>query len=154
MGEFIQLVVSGVAAGAIYALAALGFTLLWQASGTINFAQGEFVMLPAFAILFFAAQGLPLWAACLLACVVAAVLLGVAFKHVNVFVSPDMYIFAPGGKAYVEAANSTLKDQIVYGSAYPLRPLVQTISDNRKLGFEADSLEQYFSGNAKRIFKL
>ena len=37
--------------GAIYALAALGFTLLWQASGTINFAQGEFVMLPAFTML-------------------------------------------------------------------------------------------------------
>ena len=51
MGDFVQLLVSGVATGAIYALAALGFTLLWQASGTINFAQGEFVMLPAFAML-------------------------------------------------------------------------------------------------------
>ena len=49
MGDLIQLVVSGTATGAIYALAALGFTLLWQAAGTINFAQGEFVMLPAFA---------------------------------------------------------------------------------------------------------
>jgi branched-chain amino acid transport system permease protein len=33
MGELLQLIVSGTAAGAIYALAALGFTLLWQASG-------------------------------------------------------------------------------------------------------------------------
>ncbi len=57
MGELIQLVVSGIAVGAIYALAALGFTLLWQASGTINFAQGEFVMLPAFAMLFCVAAG-------------------------------------------------------------------------------------------------
>lgn len=80
--------------------------------------------------------------------------LGVAFKHTNVYVSPDMYMFAPGGKAYVEAANTTLKEQIVYGSAYPLRPLVQTIADNRKLGFEADVLEHYFHHNAKRIFKL
>ena len=39
MGELIQLVVSGTATGAIYALAALGFTLLWQASGTINFVR-------------------------------------------------------------------------------------------------------------------
>ena len=53
MGDLIQLLVSGTATGAIYALAALGFTLLWQASGTINFAQGEFVMIPAFSILFF-----------------------------------------------------------------------------------------------------
>ena len=52
MGDFVQLVVSGIAAGTIYGIAALGFTLLWQASGTINFAQGEFVMAPAFAMLF------------------------------------------------------------------------------------------------------
>ena len=53
MGDLLQLVVSGTATGAIYALAALGFTLLWQAAGTINFAQGEFVMVPAFVMLFF-----------------------------------------------------------------------------------------------------
>jgi branched-chain amino acid transport system permease protein len=46
MSELVSLLVSGSPIGAIYALAALGFTLLWQASGTINFAQGEFVMLP------------------------------------------------------------------------------------------------------------
>ena len=51
MARFYPALVSGMATGAIYALAALGFTLLWQASGTINFAQGEFVMLPAFAML-------------------------------------------------------------------------------------------------------
>ena len=39
MTDFIQLLLSGTATGAIYALAALGFTLLWQASGTINFAS-------------------------------------------------------------------------------------------------------------------
>ena len=53
MADFLQLILSGAATGAIYALAALGFTLLWQASGTINFAQGEFVMVPAFLMLFF-----------------------------------------------------------------------------------------------------
>ena len=44
MADFLQLFFSGMATGSIYALAALGFTLLWQASGTINFAQGEFVI--------------------------------------------------------------------------------------------------------------
>ena len=48
MTDFVQLVIAGLATGAIYALAAVGFTLLWQTSRTINFAQGEFVMLPAF----------------------------------------------------------------------------------------------------------
>jgi branched-chain amino acid transport system permease protein len=81
MADFLQLLFSGAAIGAIYALAALGFTLLWQASGTINFAQGEFVMLPAFAILFFLnVADAPLWLAFLLACLVAMLVLGWGFK--------------------------------------------------------------------------
>ena len=81
MVDFLQLLVSGLATGSIYALAGLGFTLLWQASGTINFAQGEFVMLPAFAILAFSALGVPLLAAFALTCVLAVVVLGWGFKR-------------------------------------------------------------------------
>ena len=84
MGDFIQLVFSGTATGAIYALAALGFTLLWQAAGVINFAQGEFVMLPAFGMLFFMAMGLPLWMAFLLTCAASMLILGYGFKRVIV----------------------------------------------------------------------
>jgi branched-chain amino acid transport system permease protein len=81
MGDFMLLVFSGIATGSIYALAALGFTLLWQASGTINFAQGEFVMLPAFMMLAFISLGAPLPIAFALTCVVAVVVLGWAFKR-------------------------------------------------------------------------
>ena len=81
MTDFLQLLFSGVATGSIYALAALGFTLLWQASGTINFAQGEFVMLPAFMMIGFAALGFPLLAAFAATCVVAVVVLGWGFKR-------------------------------------------------------------------------
>jgi branched-chain amino acid transport system permease protein len=82
MGDLLQLLVSGTATGAIYALAALGFTLLWQAAGVINFAQGEFVTVPAFLMLFFMlVVGTPLWLAFLLTCVVAMLLLGVVFKY-------------------------------------------------------------------------
>jgi branched-chain amino acid transport system permease protein len=81
MTDFLQLLLSGIATGSIYALAALGFTLLWQASGTINFAQGEFVMLPAFMMLGFAALGAPLLLSFLLTCLVAVVVLGWAFKR-------------------------------------------------------------------------
>jgi len=81
MTDFLQLVFSGVATGSIYALAALGFTLLWQASGTINFAQGEFVMLPAFCMLAFMAAGAPLWLAFFATCAVAVLVLGWAFKR-------------------------------------------------------------------------
>jgi len=81
MTDFLQLVLSGLATGSIYALAALGFTLLWQASGTINFAQGEFVMLPAFTMLGLMAVGLPLWASFLVTCAVAVLVLGWGFKR-------------------------------------------------------------------------
>ena len=81
MTDFFLLVFSGVATGSIYALAALGFTLLWQASGTINFAQGEFVMLPAFMMLAFISLGAPLPIAFALTCVVAVFVLGWAFKR-------------------------------------------------------------------------
>src|ERR1700692_938283 len=84
MGDFLQLIISGTATGAIYALAALGFTLLWQASNTINFAQGEFVMIPAFTMLFFIGFGAPLWLAFLLTGVGAILLLGYTFKRLIV----------------------------------------------------------------------
>jgi branched-chain amino acid transport system permease protein len=81
MTDFLQLFLSGLATGSIYAVAALGFTLLWQASGTINFAQGEFVMLPAFIMLGFISFGLPLWLSFVLTCFVAVFVLGWCFKR-------------------------------------------------------------------------
>jgi len=64
---------------------AIGFVLLWQTSQTINFAQGEFVMLPAFFVL--AAMkfgGLSFAAAMVLALVISLVILGVLFKRLVV----------------------------------------------------------------------
>jgi branched-chain amino acid transport system permease protein len=81
MTDFLQLFISGLATGSIYGLAALGFTLLWQASGTINFAQGEFVMLPAFMMLAFMALGAPLYLGFILAALVSVLVLGWAFKR-------------------------------------------------------------------------
>jgi branched-chain amino acid transport system permease protein len=81
MADFLQLLVAGLATGSIYALAGLGFTLLWQASGTINFAQGEFVMLPAFAMLGLSALGAPLAVGFAVTCALAVAVLGWGFKR-------------------------------------------------------------------------
>ena len=81
MTDFLQLFFSGLATGSIYALAALGFTLLWQASGTINFAQGEFVMLPAFMLLGFMSLGAPMLVSFVLTVLLAVLLLGWMFKR-------------------------------------------------------------------------
>jgi branched-chain amino acid transport system permease protein len=84
MASFIQLLVSGLATGAIYALIAVGFTLLWQTSQTINFAQGEFVMLPAFFILAAMNAGAPFWLAALMGIALSIIVLGLMFKVIIV----------------------------------------------------------------------
>ena len=48
MSYFIQLIFAGLALGCIYALVALGFTIIFKASGVINFAQGEFLLVGAY----------------------------------------------------------------------------------------------------------
>lgn len=85
MADLLQLLVAGITTGAIYALAAIGFTLLWQTSQTINFAQGEFVMLPAFfALATMKWGGAPFWVACLVAIAMSMLVLGLAFKKLIV----------------------------------------------------------------------
>ncbi len=84
MSNFVDLVIAGLATGAIYALVAIGFTLLWQTSQTINFAQGEFVMLPAFLMLAVMHTGAPFWLAVIVGIVLSIVILGVGFKKLLV----------------------------------------------------------------------
>jgi len=80
MSDLLDLMVAGLATGAIYALVAVGFTLLWQTSQTINFAQGEFVMLPAFSMLAAMHAGAPFWLAILIGIGLSMILLGLGFK--------------------------------------------------------------------------
>jgi branched-chain amino acid transport system permease protein len=74
MAEFLQFLISGLTVGAVYALVALGFTLIYNASGVVNFAQGEFVMLGGMVTVFASAAGLPLPLAALVAVAVAVVI--------------------------------------------------------------------------------
>jgi branched-chain amino acid transport system permease protein len=70
-GQWVQFVAGGLTAGAIYALVALGFSIVYNASRAINFAQGEFVMIGAMSAVMFVSLGLPLPAAVPLAILVA-----------------------------------------------------------------------------------
>ncbi len=85
MEQFFQVLLSGLATGSIYALAAIGFTLIWQAAQTVNFAQGEFVMLPAFFLLAgMHFLGMPFWMALIFGLLLAVFVLGFLFKRVLV----------------------------------------------------------------------
>ena len=60
MDIFLQLLVSGIAVGGVYALIALGFVLIYKATSIINFATGEFMMIGAFVFYsFMVYAGLP-----------------------------------------------------------------------------------------------
>lgn len=71
--QWLQYIAGGLTAGAIYALVALGFSIIYNASGAINFAQGEFVMIGGMSAVALVAAGLPLIAAVPLALAVAAI---------------------------------------------------------------------------------
>lgn len=73
--DFLQFLISGVTVGAIYALVGLGFSVIYNASNVINFAQGEFVMIGGMATVSFMAAGVPMPIAILLA-VLAATFVG------------------------------------------------------------------------------
>ena len=73
MPEFVQFLISGLTVGAVYALVALGFTLVYNASDVVNFAQGEFVMLGGMVTVFATAAGVPLPLAAVLAVCVSVI---------------------------------------------------------------------------------
>ena len=60
---FIEVLVSGLLAGIMYSLVALGFVLIYKASGVFNFAQGAMVFFAVLSFVGFMELGLPFWAA-------------------------------------------------------------------------------------------
>ncbi|MBK1835977.1 amidohydrolase family protein [Azospirillum sp. YIM B02556] len=83
-----------------------------------------------------------------------AEIVGIAFRHPNVHIVPDMYLFLPGSRLYVEAANGFLRDQLLFGSSYPFRPMKQTVEDFLKLGFDGAVLDGLLFDNARRLLAL
>jgi len=81
-------------------------------------------------------------------------ILGVAFRHANVHIVPDMYLFMPGSGAFIEAANGFLADQLLFGSSYPFRPIRQSIDDALRLGMRDSVAERFLFGNAASLLGL
>ncbi len=79
--QFLQLVISGIAQGCIYGLIAMGFVLIYKATETVTFAQGELMMLGAFGGLAgMTLMGFPFWLA-VLSSVSAMALFGVLLER-------------------------------------------------------------------------
>lgn len=91
LAEFIQYLFTGITIGATYALVALGFTLIYNSSHVINFAQGEFLMIGGMATVSLMGMGFPMVIAIVLAVLLAGVI-GIALQR---------FAIAPAKKADV-----------------------------------------------------
>lgn len=81
-------------------------------------------------------------------------IVGVAFRYENVYLVPDMYLFAPGSAPYIEAANGVLREQFLFATSYPFRAMGQTVEDFLKLGWKDEVLDGLLYDNARRLLKL
>jgi uncharacterized protein len=81
-------------------------------------------------------------------------MIAVALVHPNVFVSPDMYTFMPAGRLYAEAANGFMADQLLFGTAFPFKPMKQGVDQFLDLGLREDVLDKVMYQNAARLLKI
>ena len=118
MSELLQFLFSGVTVGAVYALVALGFTIIYNASDVVNFAQGEFVMQGGMITWFAHAAGLPLPLAALIAITVTACL-GVAMN--KFMIEPargapvvSLIIITIGASIFIQGAAQLIFDKQIH----------------------------------------
>ncbi|MFT4151139.1 MAG: branched-chain amino acid ABC transporter permease [Paracoccaceae bacterium] len=118
MSELLQFLFSGVTVGAVYALVALGFTIIYNASDVVNFAQGEFVMLGGMITFFAHAAGLPLPLAALVA-IVATAALGVAMYKLTIEPARgapvvSLIIITIGASIFIQGAAQLVFDKQIH----------------------------------------
>jgi branched-chain amino acid transport system permease protein len=116
MPELLQFAFSGLTVGAVYALVALGFTLIYNASDVVNFAQGEFVMLGGMIAVFLGLAGVP-WPVAALLAVLITVAVGLA-----------LYAFAID---LARASGPVTVIIITIGASIFLRGVAQVVFDKR-----------------------
>jgi len=114
--ELLQFIFSGLTVGAVYALVGLGFTLIYNASDIINFAQGEFVMLGGMTTVFLSVVGIPLPMAALIA---VALTTGIGLALHRLAIEP------------ARGASPVTLIMITIGASIFLRGVAQIVFDRR-----------------------
>lgn len=132
--DLAQTVVGGIAVGCVYGLTALGFVMIYKATEVLNFAQGELMMVAAFAaVAAVSLVGAPFWLAAVLA-IAAAALAGAAI---------DRLLLRPlVGEPVFAIVMATI------GLSYLLRSSVSMVPG---WGSETLSLDSPFTGKFLRI---
>jgi branched-chain amino acid transport system permease protein len=128
-GQFMEVFIGGLLAGVLYSLVAIGFVLIFKASGVFNFAQGAMVLLAGLALVrsldFLVARGVPVWGAILLGLAFAALVMAITAWLIERFVlgplvnqdGLTLFMSTIGATFIIEGAA-----QMIFGSdVYPLR---------------------------------
>ena len=133
LGPYFEVLIGGLLGGLLYSLVALGFVLIYKASGVFNFAQGAMVLLAGLALVrsldFLVARGLPLGLAVVGALLLAGMVMTITAWLIERYVlaplvnqDPLTLFMATIGVTYVLEGAS----QMIFGSdVYPL-PLYPT----------------------------
>jgi branched-chain amino acid transport system permease protein len=128
-GQFMEVFIGGLLAGVLYSLVAIGFVLIFKASGVFNFAQGAMVLLAGLALVrsldFMVAKGVPVWGAIVLGLAFAALVMAITAWLIERFVlgplvnqdGLTLFMSTIGATFVIEGAA-----QMIFGSdVYPLR---------------------------------
>ena len=128
-GQFLEVFISGLLAGVLYSLVALGFVLIFKASGVFNFAQGSMVLLAGLALVrsldWLAAKGFPMWAAIVAGLLFAGLIMAITAYLVERFVLGPL-VNQDGLILFMSTIGITFildgAAQMLFGSdVYPLR---------------------------------
>jgi len=129
LGQFLEVLIGGLMSGVLYSLVALGFVLIFKASGVFNFAQGAMVLLAGLALVrsldLLVANGFPLWAAIISGIGFAVVIMAITAWLIEQFVIGPL-VNQDGLTLFMSTIGVTFilegASQMIFGSdAYPLR---------------------------------
>ncbi len=129
LGQFIEVLLGGLLAGVLYSLVALGFVLIYKASGVFNFAQGAMVLLAGLALVrsldYFVAQGLSYWPAVACALLFASLVMAASAWLIERFILGPL-INQDGLIMFMSTIGATFilegGGQLLFGSdVYPLK---------------------------------
>jgi branched-chain amino acid transport system permease protein len=128
-GQFLEILIGGLLSGVLYSLVALGFVLIFKASGVFNFAQGSMVLLAGLSLVrsldILVAKGLPLWSAIILGLMFAGAIMALMAWLVERFVLGPL-VNQDGLTLFMSTIGVTFildgASQMIFGSdVYPLR---------------------------------
>jgi branched-chain amino acid transport system permease protein len=129
LGQFLEVLIGGLMSGVLYSLVALGFVLVFKASGVFNFAQGAMVLLAGLALVrsldLLVAKGFPLWAAIIIGIGFAAVIMAITASLIERLVIGPL-VNQDGLTLFMSTIGVTFilegAAQMIFGSdVYPLR---------------------------------